>query len=105
MKDHGYAVSAMHSGMDQMNRDAVTKEFRTGAIRVLIADGLLARRMDFQFKQGLVINYELPITKENYIYRIGKASKFERNIVAINFFLPIEAKFIKEIQDHFKTQI
>ena len=47
MKDHGYAVSAMHSGMDQMNRDAVTKEFRTGAIRVLIADGLLARRMDF----------------------------------------------------------
>ena len=50
MNDHGFEVSAMHSGMDQVERDAFTKEFRNGTVRVLIADGLLARRMDFQYK-------------------------------------------------------
>jgi len=52
-----------------------------------------------------VINYELPNKKENYIHRIGRAGRFGRKGTAINFVLPNDARFIKEIQEHFNTQI
>jgi len=80
------------------------KEFRTGATRVLITTDLLARGIDVQ-QVGLVINYELPFKKENYIHRIGRAGRFGRKGVAINFVSPNDAKFIREIQDHYNTQI
>jgi len=43
--------------------------------------------------------------KENYIHRIGRAGRFGRKGTAINFVLPSDSKFIKEIQEHFNTQI
>jgi len=43
--------------------------------------------------------------KENYIHRIGRAGRFGRKGTAINFILPQDARFIKEIQDHYNTQI
>ena len=43
--------------------------------------------------------------KEVYIHRIGRAGRFGRKGVAINFVLPQDAKFIREIQDHYNTQI
>jgi translation initiation factor 4A len=104
MNDNDFTVSAMHGEMDQMKRDTIMKEFRTGATRVLITTDLLARGIDVQ-QVGLVINYELPIKKEIYIHRIGRAGRFGRKGVAINFVLPNDAKFIREIQDHYNTQI
>ena len=104
MNEQDFTVSAMHSEMDQMQRDSVMKEFRTGATRVLITTDLLARGIDVQ-QVGLVINYELPLKKENYIHRIGRAGRFGRKGVAINFVVPNDAKFIREIQDHYNTQI
>jgi superfamily II DNA/RNA helicase len=71
------------------------KEFRTGATRVLITTDLLARGINVQ-QVGLVINYELPFKKENYIHRV-RAGRFGRKGVAINFVLPKDAKFIREI--------
>jgi translation initiation factor 4A len=104
MNDHDFTVSAMHGEMDQIKRDSIMKEFRTGTTRVLITTDLLARGIDVQ-QVGLVINYELPFKKENYIHRIGRAGRFGRKGVAINFVLPNDAKFIREIQDHYNTQI
>ncbi len=55
---------------------------------------------------GLVINYDLPFKKENYIHRIGRAGRrFCRKGTAINFVLPKDAPMVKEIQDHYNTQI
>jgi len=104
MNKNDFTVSAMHGEMDQIKRDTIMKEFRTGATRVLITTDLLARGIDVQ-QVGLVINYELPYKKENYIHRIGRAGRFGRKGVAINFVLPNDAKFIREIQDHYNTQI
>ena len=104
MNDNDFAVSAMHGEMDQIKRDTIMKEFRNGATRVLITTDLLSRGIDVQ-QVGLVINYELPYKKENYIHRIGRAGRYGRKGVAINFVSPNDAKFIREIQDHFNTQI
>lgn len=104
MKDKDFTVSAIHGEMDQIERDMIMKEFRTGATRVLITTDLLSRGIDVQ-QVGLVINFELPNRKENYIHRIGRAGRFGRKGTAINFVVPNDSKFIREIQDHYSTQI
>lgn len=48
MKEKDFTVSAMHGEMDQMQRDMIMKEFRTGSTRVLITTDLLARGIDVQ---------------------------------------------------------
>jgi superfamily II DNA/RNA helicase len=54
--------------MDQSRRDIIMQEFRTGSSRVLITTDLLARGIDVQ-QVSLVINYDLPTNRENYIHR------------------------------------
>lgn len=104
MTENDFAVSIMHGEMDQVKRDVVMKQFRSGTVRVLITTDLLARGIDVQ-QVGLVINYEMPFKKENYIHRIGRAGRFGKKGTAINFVLPKDARYIKEIQEHYNTQI
>ena len=54
--------------MDQKEREVIMKEFRSGSSRVLITTDLLARGIDVQ-QVSLVINYDLPTNRENYIHR------------------------------------
>merc|ERR1712050_249761 len=69
-----FTVSSMHGDMDQQERDVIMKEFRTGSSRVLITTDLLARGIDVQ-QVSLVINYDLPNNRENYIHRIGRGGR------------------------------
>ena len=60
--------SFQHGDMDQKERDVIMREFRSGSSRVLITTDLLARGIDVQ-QVSLVINYDLPTNRENYIHR------------------------------------
>jgi len=53
----------------------------------------------------LVIDYDLPVSKEKYIHRIGRSGRFGRKGVAINFVMPNDYKFVKEIEKFYNTQI
>lgn len=57
-----------HGEMEQKDRDVIMREFRSGSSRVLITTDLLARGIDVQ-QVSLVINYDLPSNRENYIHR------------------------------------
>ena len=57
-----------HGDMEQADRDIIMREFRSGSSRVLITTDLLARGIDVQ-QVSLVINYDLPSNRENYIHR------------------------------------
>jgi ATP-dependent RNA helicase len=59
-------------------------EFRGGKSRVLIVTDIWSRGIDVQ-QVSLVINYDLPINRENYLHRIGRSGRFGRKGVAINF--------------------
>jgi translation initiation factor 4A len=104
MTEKDFTVSVMHGEMSQEKREIVMKQFRQGTVRVLITTDLLARGIDVQ-QVGLVINYELPKSKENYIHRIGRAGRFGRRGTAINFVLPRDASYLKELQEYYETQI
>ncbi|KAL7274009.1 translation initiation factor eIF4A [Rhizina undulata] len=99
-----FTVSAMHGDMDQNARDLIMKEFRSGSSRVLIATDLLARGIDVQ-QVSLVINYDLPANKENYIHRIGRGGRFGRKGVAINFVTSDDVRMMREIEQFYSTQI
>jgi translation initiation factor 4A len=80
------------------------KEFRSGSSRVLIATDLLARGIDVQ-QVSLVINYDLPANRENYIHRIGRGGRFGRKGVAINFVTAEDVRMMREIEQFYSTQI
>merc|ERR1711861_87129 len=65
-------VDWLTDNMDQKERDIIMREFRSGSSRVLITTDLLARGIDVQ-QVSLVINYDLPTNRENYIHRIGRS--------------------------------
>ncbi|KAG0307035.1 translation initiation factor eIF4A [Dissophora globulifera] len=99
-----FTVSAMHGDMEQSQREVIMKEFRSGSSRVLIATDLLARGIDVQ-QVSLVINYDLPTNKENYIHRIGRGGRFGRKGVAINFVTADDTRMLREIEQFYSTQI
>ncbi|KAF3908905.1 hypothetical protein AA313_de0207364 [Arthrobotrys entomopaga] len=99
-----FTVSAMHGDMDQGQRDLIMKEFRSGSSRVLITTDLLARGIDVQ-QVSLVINYDLPSNRENYIHRIGRGGRFGRKGVAINFVTSEDVRMMREIEQFYSTQI
>ncbi|KAH3680834.1 hypothetical protein WICMUC_000102 [Wickerhamomyces mucosus] len=99
-----YTVSAIHSDLTQQERDTIMKEFRTGSSRILISTDLLARGIDVQ-QVSLVINYDLPSNKENYIHRIGRGGRFGRKGRAINFVTENDVGMLREIEKFYSTQI
>ncbi|KAI5294097.1 translation initiation factor eIF4A [Ascosphaera acerosa] len=99
-----FTVSCMHGDMEMSQRDTIMKEFRSGSSRVLIATDLLARGIDVQ-QVSLVINYDLPANRENYIHRIGRGGRFGRKGVAINFVTQDDVRMMREIEQFYSTQI
>merc|ERR1712223_23065 len=99
-----FTVSPMHGDMDKNERDVIMKEFRTGSSRVLITTDLLARGIDVQ-QVSLVINYDLPNNRENYIHRIGRGGRFGRKGVAINFVTQDDVRILKDIETFYNTTI
>ncbi|KAJ3109711.1 translation initiation factor eIF4A [Phlyctochytrium bullatum] len=103
MKQRDFTVSAMHGEMTQQERETIMQAFRTGSSRVLITTDLLARGIDVQ-QVSLVINYDLPSNKENYIHRIGRGGRFGRKGVAINFVTNQDIRMLREIEQFYNTQ-
>ena len=104
MSSRDFTVSAMHGDMDQRERDLIMREFRSGSSRVLITTDLLARGIDVQ-QVSLVINYDLPTNRENYIHRIGRSGRFGRKGVAINFLTASDVRYLRDIEQFYNTQI
>lgn len=104
MGGRDFTVSAMHGDMNQQERDLIMREFRSGSSRVLITTDLLARGIDVQ-QVSLVINYDLPANRENYIHRIGRGGRFGRKGVAINFVTSEDVRSMKDIEQFYNTNI
>lgn len=104
MTARNFTVSCMHGDLDQEGRNLIMKEFRSGSSRVLITTDLLARGIDVQ-QVSLVINYEVPSSRENYIHRIGRSGRFGRKGVAINLVTPEDYRQLKDIEEFYHVKI
>jgi len=104
MSQRDFTVSAMHGEMNQTERELIMTEFRSGSSRVLVSTDLLARGIDV-YQVSLVINYDLPSNRENYIHRIGRSGRFGRKGVAINFVTNEDVGVLREIETFYNTKI
>lgn len=104
MGQRDFTVSSMHGDMTGQERELIMKQFRSGSSRVLITTDLLARGIDVQ-QVSLVINYDLPPNRENYIHRIGRSGRFGRKGVAINFVTNEDVRAMRELEAFYHTQI
>jgi translation initiation factor 4A len=104
MKDEGFTLECIHGDMEVGERKSRMDDFRKGVVRVLISTDLLARGIDVQ-QVSLVINFELPVQKENYIHRIGRSGRYGRKGVAINLVTPDEMAKIRDIEKYYSTTI
>jgi translation initiation factor 4A len=104
MKKKDFTVSAIHGKMTQDERREIMSQFRSGQIRFLIATDLVARGIDVQ-GVSVVVNYDLPNDRENYIHRIGRAGRFGRKGLAISLITERDANDLSELERFYNTQI
>jgi len=104
MTRDNFTVSATHGSVNPEDRRKIMEEFRTGSSRVLITTDLLARGIDVQ-QVSVVINYDLPRNKENYLHRIGRSGRFGRKGLAINFVTQEDMRDLRELERFYDTQI
>lgn len=104
MTQRDFAVAVMHADLDQLSRSLVMRQFQSGSSRVLISTDLLARGIDVQ-QVSLVVNYDLPVTVDKYLHRIGRSGRFGRKGAAISFVTKRDMHALREIERYFCTQI
>ncbi|CAF2215699.1 hypothetical protein BRARA_H00233 [Brassica rapa] len=104
MRSSNFIVSSMHGDKRQKERDEIMNQFRSFKSRVLIASDVWARGIDVQTVSH-VINYDVPNNPELYIHRIGRAGRFGREGVAINFVKNSDMKTLRDIERYYGTKI
>ena len=101
----GVNCGAMHSDLEQAERDDVMFKFKSGKYDVLVATDIVARGIDIDDIE-MVINYDVPHDTEDYVHRIGRTARANRDGRAITFvseedqywFQQIE-KFLEKVVD------
>lgn len=76
--------ASMHSDLSQAERDDVMYRFKIGQVSVLVATDIVARGIDID-DILMVINYDVPHDAEDYVHRIGRTARAQRDGVAITF--------------------
>ena len=80
----GVNCGAMHSDLEQAERDDVMFKFKSGQYDVLVATDIVARGIDIDDIE-MVINYDVPHDTEDYVHRIGRTARANRDGRAITF--------------------
>jgi translation initiation factor 4A len=104
MKQDGFPVVGIHSSMTDDERRKCINDFRRGIHRVLISSNLTARGIDVQ-QVSIVINFDITKCKHTYLHRIGRSGRWGRKGLAINFITRRDIKHMKEIEQHYSTNI
>ena len=87
----------MHSDLSQAERDDVMYRFKTGQVSVLVATDIVARGIDID-DILMVINYDVPHDAEDYVHRIGRTARAQRDGVAITFVAEKDMRSFSEIE-------
>jgi superfamily II DNA/RNA helicase len=74
LKQLNINVAAMHSDLEQSNREQVMKDFKNGHIDVLVATDVVSRGIDIN-DISIVINYDIPKDPDDYVHRIGRTAR------------------------------
>ena len=96
--------ASMHSDLSQQERDDVMYRFKSGHVDVLIATDIVARGIDID-DILMVINYDVPRDAEDYVHRIGRTARAQRDGVAITFVSDNDMRYFSNIERFLEKDI
>ena len=94
----------MHSDLSQEERDQVMFKFKSGATDVLVATDILSRGIDID-DITMVINYDVPHDVEDYVHRIGRTARAERDGVAYTLISDQDVYYFQQIERFLEKEI
>ena len=95
----------MHSDLTQAERDDVMYRFKAGQVDVLVATDIVSRGIDID-DIAIVINYDVPHDAEDYVHRIGRTARAERDGEAITFVSgDMDIRKFKQIEQFLKKEV
>lgn len=101
---HGYRSQALHGGISQDLRTRVIKLLRAGSIDLVIATDVAARGLDIE-QLSHVINYDVPMSADAYVHRIGRIGRAGREGVAITLADPRESRLLQQFERQTRGKI
>jgi len=104
LRKNNFDATAIHGKKSQGSRLDSLVKFKNGKLRILVATDLLARGIDIEFLP-FVLNYELPRSPKDYIHRIGRTGRAEKQGEAITFVTPEDLHHWKIIQKKMKKRV
>ena len=93
----GISAAAIHGNKSQTARQQALADFKSGAVKVLVATDIAARGLDIE-ELSHVFNYNLPDVPETYVHRIGRTGRAGRGGTAVSFCDINEQDELKAIQ-------
>lgn len=97
LRKSGLGVGEMHSDLDQSKREEVMLDFKSGKIKVLVATDIVARGIDIDDIE-MVVNYDVPREAEDYVHRVGRTARANRDGRAITFISEKETGKFRQIE-------
>ena len=97
-------VGEMHSDLDQTAREKVMLDFKSGRVNVLVATDIVARGIDIDDIE-LVINYDVPHEAEDYVHRVGRTARADRDGRAITFVNEKEIRKFMQIEKFLEKEV
>jgi hypothetical protein len=104
LQDQGLNVKALHGDMSQGARDGVMLGFKGGRVPILVATDVAARGLDISTVTH-VINFDVPISPDVYVHRIGRTGRVGRSGRAVTFVEPRQQRELEAIEEHIKTKL
>ncbi|MGD1894586.1 MAG: DEAD/DEAH box helicase [Cyclobacteriaceae bacterium] len=92
-----YEVAAIHSDLEQPEREDILRRFKNKQLNILVATDILSRGIDVEGIE-LVINYDVPHDAEDYVHRIGRTARAEAKGAAFTFISPDEQSAFSRIE-------
>ncbi len=92
-----FNAARIHGDREQADRDEAMKGFREGKYRILIATDIAARGLDISGIEH-VINYDFPLSAEDYVHRIGRTARQQATGTATSFVTPNDRRFVVEVR-------
>ena len=104
LKRKGFNVGAMHSDLVQREREDIMLAFKNRRISILIATDIVSRGIDIDDIQ-MVINYDVPRDPEDYVHRIGRTARANREGQAITMVTPKDWQYLLKIERLIEKEI
>ncbi len=100
----GLKAKAIHSDLEQLEREEVLRNFRSKKLQILVATDILSRGIDIE-DIGLVINYDVPGEPADYIHRIGRTARAASTGVALTFINEYDQQKFQQIEELIGAEI